>query len=385
MNEVEKKMFEIVKSRSDIDAYYGVGVLCPLTPGEPDHPDHVIPDLNTQDENGFTLLHYAAERGMQRTVMRLLKEGASSDIENNIGETPLMLALRQRPFDTRIRLSDMIILLIENGAKVHAPNKGQDIIRSTCLNVAITSNDIPFIEYLLNHKIKLDINLQLPQSGYTALHFAALDNRAEITTLLLKAGADQSITNSKGYTPLKIAEKMKHMETLSVLNQNKTPTAASRDFMQASSSSSSARPPLLRPSSTYSAPAPITHFFNQKKQAKSSHSQIPWIKSIDTAKCTQLELGSLIISLKKNKFSVLKGETYMSLNFLTHKDQWTLSKYLKAGNVEGIIKKIDNWGETSSAISAFLRKEIEIFQQQPIKEEKRFGPGFAPGSIDVMD
>src|SRR3989338_5047814 len=50
-------------------------------------------DVNEQDENGNTPLHYALWRGHVKMTLRLLKEGANLRKKDRLGRTPLMLAV----------------------------------------------------------------------------------------------------------------------------------------------------------------------------------------------------------------------------------------------------------------------------------------------------
>src|SRR5688572_23088792 len=51
------------------------------------------PDLQARDVDGNTALHWAALNGDASLVKVLLKRGASPDITNNVGATPLLYAV----------------------------------------------------------------------------------------------------------------------------------------------------------------------------------------------------------------------------------------------------------------------------------------------------
>jgi len=53
-------------------------------------------NLNTQDIEGNTALHLAILSGLSKTVRLLLQKGASIDIKNNSGLTPMQLALKEK-------------------------------------------------------------------------------------------------------------------------------------------------------------------------------------------------------------------------------------------------------------------------------------------------
>jgi len=50
-----------------------------------------ISDINTQDDKGNTMLHYAAQRSNEKLAKLLIKNGANKAIKNNDGDTPLDL------------------------------------------------------------------------------------------------------------------------------------------------------------------------------------------------------------------------------------------------------------------------------------------------------
>lgn len=63
-----------------------------------------------------------------------------------------------------------------------------------------------------------DVNAQNVQ-GNTALHYAVALDDADMTRLLLENGANLNVANSKGWTPLKIAEKKNVQNVTVVLNE----------------------------------------------------------------------------------------------------------------------------------------------------------------------
>jgi ankyrin repeat protein len=52
-------------------------------------------DVNVADKDGFTPLHYAADKNYIAGIERLLAHGANVNLKTNAGETPLMLALKK--------------------------------------------------------------------------------------------------------------------------------------------------------------------------------------------------------------------------------------------------------------------------------------------------
>lgn len=112
--------------------------------------------LNSLDENGKTLLHYAAEKGDQETICMLVESGAEINIKNKLGETPLHFLTH-----------------LENGTKM--------------------------IEYLLNKGAYIESRTN---AGNTPLHNACYFGNAEAFKILLKRGANTQALTGEGYNLL---------------------------------------------------------------------------------------------------------------------------------------------------------------------------------------
>ena len=72
---------------------------------------------------------------------------------------------------------------------------------------AVRANDRARIKTLLAKQA--DVNAK-QVDGMTALHWTAQNNDIESSKLLLKAGADRTLRNSEGRTPLQQARHYKH-------------------------------------------------------------------------------------------------------------------------------------------------------------------------------
>ena len=116
-------------------------------------------DIQSKDESGDSLLHYAAE------------------------------------FNSNPRL---ITLLLDRGAEIDALGWSM-----TPLHLAALKNVAPVVALLLDRGA--DLMARASDSGYTPLHYAAENEDVEVLSLLLERGADATVANGSGTTPLHIA------------------------------------------------------------------------------------------------------------------------------------------------------------------------------------
>lgn len=146
--------------------------------------------LAITDDRGLTPLHYAAQAGSTAVAQLLLERGAKVTHESGQG-TPLHRAAMYGKRDT-------VQLLLDRGADVNAM---ANVTGWTPLHaVASWSDDAPVAELLLARGAEL--NRSRADSGETALHAAAQSGSVKVTRVLLARGADISIRDSRGKTPL---------------------------------------------------------------------------------------------------------------------------------------------------------------------------------------
>lgn len=129
-------------------------------------------DVNAQDANGRTVLHYLCCPGERRFIM-------NPDPED---------------------LHYYITQALEHGAE---PNV-QDINGSTALKFSVEKFDYPELTQTLIDA-GADVNLQ-DVRGDTPLHYVSrYSDRLETSKLLLNAGADPAVQNNIGNTPAMLA------------------------------------------------------------------------------------------------------------------------------------------------------------------------------------
>jgi ankyrin repeat protein len=154
-------------------------------------------DPNTRDRDGNTALHTAALYGQAATVREILKYQSDVEVKNKAGQTPLHLASGKN--DNQ----ETIGLLLERGADLKA-------VDETGKNAFLSSASGNW-NYL--RRKGADVNSR-DRDGNTALHLKlAMALRfkqmgpppLDTIRLLLAEGADPTLKNNKGQSPLDIA------------------------------------------------------------------------------------------------------------------------------------------------------------------------------------
>jgi len=133
-------------------------------------------------------------------IKALLQKGANPDIQNKIGETPLIDAVRKND-------PEIVQLLLDNGAN---PNR-QDLARWTALHWAVYTDNPKIVQILLDN----GANLNMEDNGReTALILAVRNNNIEIVEILLNHGADED-------TALNLARYFDNQELIYLIRERK--------------------------------------------------------------------------------------------------------------------------------------------------------------------
>jgi ankyrin repeat protein len=136
--------------------------------------------LNVRSANGNTALHYMCNRntspGIASLVNVFLAQGADPNVSNRAGETPLHRAVLNSSADARPRL---IATLLAAGANPNHMSSRQN----------------------------------------TPLHFAVAMRRSDCLQPLIDGGADMSLVDADGRTPLEIAKRENFVEAVSILKR----------------------------------------------------------------------------------------------------------------------------------------------------------------------
>lgn len=143
-----------------------------------------IKNIDTKNESGEAPIHIAATQHT-KTFNALLQAGASIDIRNIEGRTPLMLSVRTQ-------MATNVAEALKRGAKP-----------------GIKDNE-----------------------GNTALHISAMQNDYTITQMLINAGADVNERNEEGKTPIYYAAAHKDLLVLSALRKAGALTNSTEELLE---------------------------------------------------------------------------------------------------------------------------------------------------------
>jgi ankyrin repeat protein len=182
-------------------------------------------DPNVKDFLGNTPLHLAARRGDTVTARHLLRYGADADARGEAGSTPLHFAAGKVS-------AELMRALLDRGARVDAADKAglrplhhalwsdyrkaRDPARQRAavdLLLARGAFADPLAEAALGRARAVRLFLAVDPSrlhhsdsrGRTLLHWAAMAGQREVVTLLLDNGVDPNAADDFGDTPLHVA------------------------------------------------------------------------------------------------------------------------------------------------------------------------------------
>jgi ankyrin repeat protein len=196
------------------------------------------PRIKIMDTGGFTPLLYAARAGCVECAEALVAAGADIDLSDPYGVTPLILALLNRHFDTAARLvalgadidqwdwwgrSPLFVAIdlnrVPNSSRGDLPSldtsTGLDVAKMLLergANVNMRLKQQPPMRNPPNDRGHLDGSPDafVIAIGATALHSAAKASDDEAVRLLLDHGADVTLPNVFGITPMLAAAGVGH-------------------------------------------------------------------------------------------------------------------------------------------------------------------------------
>lgn len=149
-------------------------------------------DVNAQDKDENTALHYLEYKGSVRILCLFLNYKANINIKNNLGEIPLFKAICGGNAET-------VQLLLDCNSDLHIAN----IVGSTPLHKAARCNHGNSHSLVADILLRngADVNAQ-EKDGNTPLHWLVKRGNVEIVQLCLNFKADVHVKNSEGEIPL---------------------------------------------------------------------------------------------------------------------------------------------------------------------------------------
>ncbi len=180
----------------------------PAPEAKPEPPTAKAPDISIHDaaKKGNpedVKLHDAAEKGNLEAVKQHLAAGADVNAKNNVGWTPLDLAILMNE-------KEIADLLRKHGGKT-----GAWLDADKSIHTAARAGHIEAVKQHI--AAGADVNAKLDR-GYTALQGAAGRGHKEIAELLIAEGANVNAKVNGGETPLDRAKR--HPETADLLRKH---------------------------------------------------------------------------------------------------------------------------------------------------------------------
>ena len=201
-------------------------------------------DVNAQDSTGLTALHYACINGHSNVITTLLQSNADPTLQDNIGWTPLMIASSNN-------YNDCALVLLNSEPYTHGNNlmadsvishiNAQNVSEETTLYIACKQSSTEIVSALLNagadpniiskaNETVLSIALKRSNENIIELlcksklvdvskelYSCCSQNTYSAVRSLLRCGADPSVAQESGWTPLIVASYNGHIETVTVL------------------------------------------------------------------------------------------------------------------------------------------------------------------------
>jgi ankyrin repeat protein len=173
------------------------------------HPSGVLQWMFTHetvrahDEQGNTILHYAALWKMDKHIPFIIQQGVSTEEANATGETPLFWAVKYDGAST-------VKTLLTAKANLHA----RDSLGNSVLHAAVRWNAKNAVTTLLNAGIDANVH-SLDMT--TPLHEAVRLGITDIAVILINRGADLEVRDAGGNTPFMEAVKADQIGTVNLL------------------------------------------------------------------------------------------------------------------------------------------------------------------------
>ena len=156
-------------------------------------------DVDSVDSEGLTPMHCAAAMGQTKAVRELIRKGASKSVVAGYYGTPLHQAVITEHVETAVAI-------LEEGCPLDVMNSAE----ATVLHSAAAGGNVDLVRELVGSGC--DVNA-VEADGCTPLHSAAGCGRTEAVRELMKLGAAKSVVGGTFGTPLHQAAIGGHVET----------------------------------------------------------------------------------------------------------------------------------------------------------------------------
>jgi len=161
-------------------------------------------NVNAIEADGFTALHWAAQRDNLEIAGLLLAAGADVKAASRYNIAPLSLACTNGD-------AALIDRFLKAGADPNATSEqGQ-----TALMTAALTGKLEAVKLLLVRGA--NVNVKEPWKGQTALMWAASEGNADAAAMLIEFGAEVTAKSNSGFTPFLFAVRNGHIDVAKVL------------------------------------------------------------------------------------------------------------------------------------------------------------------------
>ena len=174
--------------------------------------------IDARDPDGNTPLHLAVTFGRGDITSALLSHGASLDARNNSGQTALHLAAGA--LDAMLDLFEVEISMKMVDVARRDPERALTLYSEWVVEFGPETGGADRTKMLIARGANVSIG---DDEGNTPLHVAAREGRKDDLQVLLDAGADPSIRNKEGLTPLDLAKDDDTGDILRLLHSDGTP------------------------------------------------------------------------------------------------------------------------------------------------------------------
>jgi hypothetical protein len=149
------------------------------------------PQLDLKDGFGNTALHVAVKENNYYAVEKLLDAGASKDLKNTNGMTPLMLSLLVKSDDIVFNNYTYLVLLHNSGASIYSTDKdGNNLLHIAVLNDI--DNIINIVNYLIDNGIETNV-----KNNYNKTALQILNEKTEYLNKKIQLSTKVEVLSKK--------------------------------------------------------------------------------------------------------------------------------------------------------------------------------------------